>query len=54
MSESAQTDRKQSASDRVMGEIRVQGLLHQKQPSGWQKEGPDYALMARNRRGLYD
>lgn len=29
-------------------------LLHQKQPYGWQAEGPDYALMARNPRGLYD
>ncbi len=29
-------------------------LLHQKQPYGWQIEGPDYALMGRNPRGLYD
>jgi ectoine hydroxylase-related dioxygenase (phytanoyl-CoA dioxygenase family) len=29
-------------------------LLHQKQPYGWQHEGPDYALMARNPRGLHD
>ncbi len=33
---------------------RFQVLLHQKQPYGWQTEGPDYALMARNPRGLYD
>lgn len=29
-------------------------LLHQKQPYGWQQEGPDYSLMARNPRGLHD
>jgi len=29
-------------------------LLHQQQPYGWQQEGPDYALMAQNPRGLYD
>jgi hypothetical protein len=29
-------------------------LLHQKQPYGWREGGPDYALMARNPRGLYD
>lgn len=29
-------------------------LVHQKQPYGWQQEGPDYTLMARNPRGLYD
>jgi ectoine hydroxylase-related dioxygenase (phytanoyl-CoA dioxygenase family) len=29
-------------------------LLHQKQPYGWRQEGPDYTLMARNPRGLYD
>jgi ectoine hydroxylase-related dioxygenase (phytanoyl-CoA dioxygenase family) len=33
---------------------RFQVLLHQKQPYGWQAEGPDYALMARNPQGLYD
>ncbi len=33
---------------------RFQVLLHQKQPYGWQTEGPDYTLMARNPRGLYD
>lgn len=33
---------------------RFQVLLHQKQPYGWQQEGPDYALMARNPQGLYD
>lgn len=29
-------------------------LLHQKQPYGWREEGPDFQLMARNPRGLYD
>jgi hypothetical protein len=33
---------------------RFQVLLHQQQPYGWQMEGPDYTLMARNPRGLYD
>lgn len=33
---------------------RFQILLHQKQPYGWQKEGPDYTLMAKNPNGLYD
>ena len=33
---------------------RFKTLLGQKQPYGWQKAGPDYALMARNPRGLYD
>jgi hypothetical protein len=33
---------------------RFQVLLHQKQPYGWQGEGPDYTLMAKNPRGLYD
>jgi len=29
-------------------------LVGGKQPYGWQQEGPDYDLMARNPRGLYD
>ncbi len=33
---------------------RFQVLVHQKQPYGWQLDGPDYTLMARNPRGLYD
>jgi ectoine hydroxylase-related dioxygenase (phytanoyl-CoA dioxygenase family) len=33
---------------------RFKTLVGQKQPYGWQKSGPDYALMARNPRGLYD
>ncbi len=33
---------------------RMQVLLGCKQPYGWKTEGPDYSLMARNPRGLYD
>ena len=33
---------------------RLQVLLGAKQPYGWQRQGPDYAVMARNPRGLYD
>ena len=33
---------------------RFKVLVHQKQPYGWQQDGPDYELMARNPRGLYD
>lgn len=33
---------------------RFQVLLGGKQPYGWKREGPDYAVMARNPRGLYD
>ncbi len=33
---------------------RFKILLGAKQPYGWRLEGPDYALMARNPRGLYD
>jgi len=33
---------------------RMLVLLGAKQPYGWQKEGPDYTIMARNPRGLYD
>lgn len=35
-------------------DARFQVLLHQKQPYGWQQEGPDYAKMGRNPTGLYD
>jgi len=35
-------------------DARFETLLGGKQPYGWQHEGPDYALMARNPRGLYD
>ncbi len=44
----------QSVLARHANDDRFQVLLHQKQPYGWQQEGPDYALMARNPRGLYD
>jgi ectoine hydroxylase-related dioxygenase (phytanoyl-CoA dioxygenase family) len=33
---------------------RFKVLVHQKQPYGWQQDGPDYGLMARSPRGLYD
>lgn len=33
---------------------RLKVLLGGKQPYGWQQEGPDYTLMARNPSGLYD
>lgn len=33
---------------------RFRILLGEKQPYGWREEGPDYTLMARNPRGLYD
>lgn len=33
---------------------RFKTLLGGKQPYGWQLDGPDYSLMARNPRGLYD
>jgi len=39
---------------RHVDDERFQVLLHQKQPYGWQLEGPDYTLMAENPRGLYD
>ena len=40
--------------NRHANDERFLTLLHQQQPYGWQKEGPDYQLMARNPRGLYD
>ena len=33
---------------------RLATLLGAKQPYGWQESGPDYSVMARNPRGLYD
>ena len=33
---------------------RLQILLGAKQPYGWQQEGPDYTVMARNPTGLFD
>ncbi len=33
---------------------RFKVLLGGKQPYGWQKSGPDFTVMARNPRGLYD
>ncbi len=33
---------------------RLSRLLAVDQPYGWQREGPDYALMAENPRGLFD
>ena len=46
------------ASDEVLArhsnDARFKTLLGGKQPYGWQKEGPDYALMGRNPRGLHD
>ena len=33
---------------------RLHILLGGKQPYGWEQEGPDYSLMARNPRGLFD
>jgi len=33
---------------------RFKVLLGGKQPYGWQKGGPDFTVMARNPRGLYD
>ncbi len=40
--------------DRHANEPRFATLLGAKVPYGWREEGPDYALMARNPRGLYD
>jgi hypothetical protein len=40
--------------ERHADDERFKVLIHQKQPYGWQQEGPDYDLMARNPRGLYD
>jgi hypothetical protein len=40
--------------DRHANDGRFGVLLGAKQPYGWREEGPDYSLMARNPRGLYD
>ena len=40
--------------DRHAGDERFQVLLGSKQPYGWQLEGPDHEVMARNPRGLFD
>jgi ectoine hydroxylase-related dioxygenase (phytanoyl-CoA dioxygenase family) len=40
--------------ERHANDERFRILLGEKQPYGWRGEGPDYALMARNPRGLYD
>lgn len=40
--------------DRHCNDRRFAVLLGAKQPYGWRHEGPDYLLMARNPRGLYD
>ena len=41
-------------SQRYNNNERLMTLLGGKQPYGWNKEGPDYTLMARNPRGLFD
>ncbi len=40
--------------DRHADDERFRTLLGAKQPYGWRHAGPDYTLMARNPRGLYD
>jgi ectoine hydroxylase-related dioxygenase (phytanoyl-CoA dioxygenase family) len=40
--------------ERHANDERFRILLGAKQPYGWREEGPDYTLMARNPRGLYD
>jgi hypothetical protein len=40
--------------ERHADDERFKILLGGKQPYGWHHDGPDYALMARNPRGLYD
>jgi len=44
----------QAVLDRHANNERFQTLLGGKQPYGWQQSGPDYGLMARNPRNLYD
>ena len=39
---------------RTAEDERFKIILGAKQPYGWQQEGPDYELMARSPRGLYD
>jgi hypothetical protein len=43
-----------SVLDRHENDERFKVLLAGKQPYGWRLEGPDYELMARSPRGLYD
>ena len=44
----------QTVLDRHANNERFKTLLGAKQPYGWQQQGPDYSLMARNPRNLYD
>jgi ectoine hydroxylase-related dioxygenase (phytanoyl-CoA dioxygenase family) len=44
----------QAVLDRHANDERFKTLLGGKQPYGWQQQGPDYSLMARNPRNLYD
>jgi len=44
----------QGVLDRHANDPRFAVLLGAKQPYGWREEGPDYGLMGRNPRGLYD
>ncbi len=44
----------QAAMKRHDNDARFKVLLGERQPYGWRHEGPDYALMAKNPRGLYD
>ena len=43
-----------TSSARHANDERFRVLLGAKQPYGWRHEGPDYSVMARNPRGLYD
>jgi ectoine hydroxylase-related dioxygenase (phytanoyl-CoA dioxygenase family) len=45
---------RQQVLDRHAGDPRMAVLLGAKQPYGWREEGPNYELMARSPRGLYD
>ncbi len=44
----------QEVLDRHANDERFKVLMGGKQPYGWQLDGPDYEVMARNPRGLYD
>jgi len=44
----------QAVLDRHANDPRFAVLLGAKQPYGWREEGPDYSVMGRNPRGLYD
>jgi ectoine hydroxylase-related dioxygenase (phytanoyl-CoA dioxygenase family) len=48
------TKARDAALKRHDNDERFKILLGAKQPYGWQHEGPDYSLMNRNPRGLYD